>query len=54
MISLAEQILDHLIDGLECDYNEQNKHYEIMFIKLAKYRSRISYMKRRHEEGKQP
>jgi len=54
MLSLEEQILDHLIDGFICPFEEQKMHYEIMLIKLAKYRSRLTYMKRRHEEGKQP
>ncbi len=54
MLSLEEEILDHLIDGFLCPYEEQKMHHEMMLIKLAKYRSRLTYMKRRHEEGKQP
>ena len=54
MLSLAERIVDHLVDALECPFEEQNKHYNKMFILLAKYRSRLTYMERRHKEGKEP
>jgi len=53
-ISLEEKIIDALIDGLECPFEEQNKHYERMFKLLAHYRSRLAYMERRFKEGKQP
>ena len=53
-ISLEERIIDALIDGLECPFEEQNKHYKKMFEMLAKYRSRLAYMHRRQAEGKQP
>jgi len=53
-ISLEEKIIDALIDGLECPFEEQHEHYEKMFKMLAHYRSRLAYMHRRHAEGKQP
>ena len=53
-ISLEEKIIDALIDGLECPFEEQSKHYKRMFEMLAHYRSRLAYMHRRKAEGKQP
>jgi len=53
-ISLEERIIDALIDGLECPFEEEGEHYKRMFEMLAHYRSRLAYMERRKAEGKEP
>ena len=53
-ISLEERIIDALIDGLQCPFEEQHKHHQRMFEMLAHYRARLSYMERRIKEGKKP